>query len=149
ASLRARLDAVIGDCDIILVSDYDKGVCTPGLLRYLVAHAGGRRILVGPIRGTDYARYHGGSCLTSNRTEVQLATGLSAANPAEALHAGEQLRQRLDAEAVVVTLDKEGMALAHRDGRRLVFPTRPRQVYDITGAGDMVLSVLGLALAAG
>src|SRR5262249_17345865 len=41
ASLRARLDAVIGDCDIILVSDYDKGVCTPGLLRYLVAHAGG------------------------------------------------------------------------------------------------------------
>jgi D-beta-D-heptose 7-phosphate kinase/D-beta-D-heptose 1-phosphate adenosyltransferase len=48
-----------------------------------------------------------------------------------------------------VTLDKEGMALAHADGRRELFPTRPRQVYDITGAGDMVLSVLGMALAAG
>src|SRR5262249_23264306 len=46
-------------------------------------------------------------------------------------------------------LDKDGMALAHRDGRRQLFPTRPRQVYDITGAGDMVMCVLALALAAG
>src|SRR5207248_4376190 len=56
---------------------------------------------------------------------------------------------RLDLEAGIVTLDKDGMALAHRDGRSLVFPTRPRQVYDITGAGDMVMATLGLALAAG
>src|SRR4029077_9710661 len=49
----------------------------------------------------------------------------------------------------IVTLDKDGMALAHRDGTKKLFPTRPRQVYDITGAGDMVLSVLGMALAAG
>src|SRR5204863_9295654 len=60
-----------------------------------------------------------------------------------------QLQAQLDMEAGIVTLDKDGMALAHRDGRRQVFPTRPRQVYDITGAGDMVLSVLGMALAAG
>jgi D-beta-D-heptose 7-phosphate kinase/D-beta-D-heptose 1-phosphate adenosyltransferase len=52
-------------------------------------------------------------------------------------------------EAAIITLDKDGMALVHRDGRRQMFPTRPRQVYDITGAGDMVLSVLGMALAAG
>lgn len=144
-----RVNGVLGGCDIILVSDYGKGVCTPTVLRHLVANAGGRRVVVDPIRGTDYAHYEGVSCLTPNRTEVQLATGLSAANPALALDAGEQLRRRLGAEAVVVTLDKEGMVLAHRDGRRQVFPTRPRQVYDITGAGDMVLSVLGLALAAG
>src|SRR5439155_21334653 len=55
----------------------------------------------------------------------------------------------LNMEAAVITLDKDGMALAHRDGRRQLFPTRPRQVYDITGAGDMVLSVLGMALATG
>src|SRR5207237_3066941 len=60
-----------------------------------------------------------------------------------------ELRERLDLEAAIVTLDKEGMALAHADGRRDVFPTRPRQVYDITGAGDMVMAVLGMALAAG
>ena len=60
-----------------------------------------------------------------------------------------QLREQLDLEAAIVTLDKDGMALVHRDGRAEVFPTRPRQVYDITGAGDMVMSVLGMALAAG
>src|SRR5262249_59090845 len=56
---------------------------------------------------------------------------------------------RVDLEAAIVTLDKEGMALAHADGRREIFPTRPRQVYDITGAGDMGRAVLGMALAAG
>ncbi len=59
------------------------------------------------------------------------------------------MREQLDLEAAIVTLDKEGMALAHEDGRRQVFPTRPRQVYDITGGGDMVLvAVLGMTLAA-
>ena len=67
----------------------------------------------------------------------------------QALAAGEQLLRQLNAEAMVITLDREGMALVHRDGRRKLFPTRPRQVYDVTGAGDMVLSVLGISLAAG
>jgi D-beta-D-heptose 7-phosphate kinase/D-beta-D-heptose 1-phosphate adenosyltransferase len=65
------------------------------------------------------------------------------------LRAAEQLQQQLDMEAAIITLDKDGMALVHRDGRRQLFPTRPRQVYDITGAGDMVMSVLGMALASG
>src|SRR5262249_6684969 len=67
----------------------------------------------------------------------------------DAVGAGAGLREQLDLEAALVTLDKEGMALCAARGRRQHFPTRPRQVYDITGAGDMVLSVLGLALASG
>ena len=59
--------------------------------------------------------------------------------------AGVLLRDKLDLEASVITLDKEGMFLSHRDGRLKHLPTRPRQVYDITGAGDMVMSVLGMA----
>jgi D-beta-D-heptose 7-phosphate kinase/D-beta-D-heptose 1-phosphate adenosyltransferase len=145
------IDAHLSDCDIVLISDYDKGVCTPRLLRHVIdcAKVFRLKVLVDPIRGSDYTRYHGASCLTPNRTEAQLASGLPVGTPAEALAAGEKLRRQLDAEALVVTLDKDGMALAHADGRRQVFPTRTRQVYDITGAGDMVLSVLGLALAAG
>src|SRR5262249_34317786 len=76
-------------------------------------------------------------------------TGRVLEGTAQVLEAGAQLQQQLDLEAAIITLDKDGMALAHRDGRRQIFPTRPRQVYDITGAGDMVLSVLALALAAG
>jgi D-beta-D-heptose 7-phosphate kinase/D-beta-D-heptose 1-phosphate adenosyltransferase len=137
--------------DIILISDYDKGVCTPALLAVAVAAAQshGLRLLADPIRGTDYRKYQGCSVLTPNRLEAGLATGRAVHTATEALEAAEHLQKQLDLEAAIVTLDKDGMALAHRDGRRNVYPTRPRQVYDITGAGDMVLSVLGMTLAAG
>src|SRR5262249_58787931 len=59
------------------------------------------------------------------------------------------LVESLEMEAVLVTLDREGMALVRADGRAELVPTRPRQVYDITGAGDMVLAVVGLCLAGG
>jgi D-beta-D-heptose 7-phosphate kinase/D-beta-D-heptose 1-phosphate adenosyltransferase len=135
--------------DIVLISDYDKGVCTPGLLTELiaVARACGVRCIADPIRGTDYRKYHGCSAITPNRLEAGLASGRVLTTVAEAIEAGAHLQEQLDLEAAIVTLDKDGMVLAHRDGRRSVFPTRPRQVYDITGAGDMVLSVLGIALA--
>jgi D-beta-D-heptose 7-phosphate kinase/D-beta-D-heptose 1-phosphate adenosyltransferase len=137
--------------DIVLVSDYDKGVCTPGLLTAVIAGAQARgvRVLADPLRGRDYRKYHGCSAITPNRLEAGLATGRVLSTPADALAAGAQLREQLDLEATVITLDREGMALVHRDGRGQAFATRPRQVYDITGAGDMVLAVLGMALASG
>ena len=62
---------------------------------------------------------------------------------------GQKLVETLGMEAVLVTLDRDGMALVRADGRAELLPTRPRQVYDITGAGDMVLSVVGLCIACG
>jgi D-beta-D-heptose 7-phosphate kinase/D-beta-D-heptose 1-phosphate adenosyltransferase len=155
ASVEQALSRVIARemkrCHIVLISDYDKGVCTPGLLTPLIAlaRATGLRTVADPVRGGDYRKYHGCSAITPNRLEAGLASGRVLSTAAEALVAAEELRERLDLEAAIVTLDKEGMALAHRDGRRTVLPTRPRQVYDITGAGDMVMAVLGMGLAAG
>jgi D-beta-D-heptose 7-phosphate kinase/D-beta-D-heptose 1-phosphate adenosyltransferase len=154
AALHDEMNRVLAQqlrkADIVLVSDYDKGVCTPALLTNLIVAARQfrRRVLADPIRGSDYRKYHGCTALTPNRLEAGLATGRVLNTAAEALEAAEQLRRQLDLEAAIVTLDKEGMALA-REGYGEVFPTRPRQVYDITGAGDMVLAVLGMALAAG
>jgi D-beta-D-heptose 7-phosphate kinase/D-beta-D-heptose 1-phosphate adenosyltransferase len=149
--LLEALEPHLTTCDIILVSDYGKGVCTVSLLRHCIERARGRgvRVLVDPARAGDYAAYAGCSCLTPNRSEARLATGLPIDQAEQALAAGEQLLHRVGTEAVVITLDREGMALVHRDGRRQLFPTRVRQVYDVTGAGDMVLSVLGLCLAGG
>jgi D-beta-D-heptose 7-phosphate kinase/D-beta-D-heptose 1-phosphate adenosyltransferase len=137
--------------DVVLISDYDKGVCTPSVMAKVIAAAVGRgvRVLADPIRGKDYRKYHGCSAITPNRLEAGLATGRVLATTEQALQAARELQQSLDLEAAIVTLDKDGMGLAHRDGRLQLFPTRPRQVYDITGAGDMVMSVLGMALAAG
>jgi D-beta-D-heptose 7-phosphate kinase/D-beta-D-heptose 1-phosphate adenosyltransferase len=155
ADVERELGQAVGrrlrQADVVLVSDYDKGVCTPGLLAGVIAGARGLglRTLIDPIRGGDYRKYHGCSAVTPNRLEAGMATGRVLGDADSALEAAAELRERLDLEAAVVTLDKEGMALAHADGRQELFPTRPRQVYDITGAGDMVLAVLGMALAAG
>src|SRR5579884_1101518 len=145
--LRAQLRLA----DVVLISDYDKGVCTPAVLGAIISEARGRGIpcVADPLRGPDYSKYQGCAAITPNRIEAGLAAGMVVDTPARALEAADALQKQLHLDAGIVTLDKDGMALAHRDGRQLVFPTRPRQVYDITGAGDMVLSVLGMGLAAG
>ncbi len=139
------------NCDIVLISDYDKGVCTlPVLSEIIHATQGiGLRTLADPIRGSDYRKYHGCSAITPNRLEAGLASGLVLDSQEKIDLAASLLQEQLDLEAAIITLDKDGMCLKHRDGRLRMFPTRPRQVYDITGAGDMVMSVLGMALAAG
>ena len=141
----------IRHADIVLISDYDKGVCTPELLAMVIreAKAAGVRVIADPIRGNDYRKYHGCSAMTPNRLEAGLATRRTISTLGEAMAAATELRDTLGLEAGIVTLDRDGMAMSHGDGRDMHFPTRPRQVYDITGAGDMVLAVLGMGLAAG
>jgi D-beta-D-heptose 7-phosphate kinase/D-beta-D-heptose 1-phosphate adenosyltransferase len=150
-ALAAALAEAVRQADLVLISDYDKGVCTFGLVQRTLelAKAGGIRVIADPTRGGDYAKYRGCSAITPNRLEAGLATGRTIVTLDDALRSAVELRDRLELEAGIVTLDKDGMAIAHRDGRQGVFPTRPRQVYDITGAGDMVMASLGLALASG
>ena len=150
-SLSQVLAEKLREVDLVLVSDYDKGVCTPRLLETTIAAAKvrGVKVVADPIRGGDYSKYRGCSAITPNRLEAGLATNRAIQSLDDALRSAAELRDRLGLEAGIVTLDKDGMALAHRDGRSAIFPTRPRQVYDITGAGDMVMAALGLALAAG
>ena len=147
----SSLDAALAACDVVLISDYDKGVCTPRLLRQVIdrARSLGKRVLADPIRGGDYSKYKGVHCMTPNRLEAGLATGMTIRTNDEAMAAAHKLQDELGMEASIVTLDRDGMALIDTLGRETIFPTRQRQVYDITGAGDMVLSVIGLVLAAG
>ncbi len=151
ARLHGELDTVLSQAEIVLISDYGKGVCTPSLLRAVIekSRAAGVRVLADPIRSNDYSRYRGVHCMTPNRLEAQLATGMTISRADDAIKVGQKLVETLDMEAVLVTLDREGMALVRADGRAELLPTRPRQVYDITGAGDMVLAIVGLCLASG
>src|SRR5262245_35433991 len=145
------IESEVRKANVVLVSDYDKGVCTPRIMSVVLTAAKQRgvRVVADPIRGGDYSKYRGCSSMTPNRLEAGLATSRTVGTADDALAAARQLRDDLGLEAGIVTLDKDGMALAHRDGTEHIYPTRPRQVYDIPGAGDMVMSVLGLALAAG
>ena len=138
------------EIDLVLVSDYDKGVCKGDMFPRLIelARAANVPVVADPVKDADYHRYAGCTCITPNRAEAGRALGTRITTPQEGLAAARKLLD-FGVESVIVTLDKDGMAWVDRDGRGQLFPARPRQVCDITGAGDMVLSVLGYMLAAG
>lgn len=149
--LLAEIDRAVAWADAVLISDYAKGVVTPRLAASAIdsARRRGRPVLVDPGRGVDYARYRHASAITPNRAEAGEATGVPIDSITAARAAAVALRSRLDLDAALVTLDRDGMVYAHGDAPAEHIPGRPRQVYDITGAGDMVLAMLGLALGAG
>ncbi len=146
-----RLEPMIAEHQAILISDYHKGACTPWLIQRILATARrtGAPVLVDPMRGQDYSRYRGATAMTPNRLEAELATGISIGSPRDAFRAGAQLCRQLEMPMAIVTLDRDGMALARSDGSGELLPTRARAVYDITGAGDMVLATIGLGFACG
>ena len=135
----------------VLISDYSKGVCTPRVLRTVIAaaKAKGIPVLVDPGPKANYTEYTGATAITPNRLETKLATGLEVRTTEDAFAAGRQLVETLQLEHAFVTLDKDGIALSLSDGSAELFPTRKREVYDITGAGDMVLAMIGVGLADG
>jgi D-beta-D-heptose 7-phosphate kinase/D-beta-D-heptose 1-phosphate adenosyltransferase len=151
AKLATQLIERLSDFDVLLVSDYGKGVCSPQLLAEIITAARAKSIpvVVDPCREALYDRYRGATAVTPNRYEAQQATGRKIAVPQDALAVGRQLCQQLELAAAIVTLDSDGMFVVRADGSGQHFPTRPRKVYDITGAGDIVLSMIGLCLACG
>ncbi len=145
--LKAELQRVDG----VLISDIDKGMLTPEVLRALIdgARKRGIPVIVDPRRTADFSIYRGATALTPNRFETELATGMHLTDRDEWRKAAETLVRKLGLEACLITLDRDGMYLAERGGQDTYVPTAPRDVYDVTGAGDVVLSVFGMFSIAG
>lgn len=151
AGLLPRLLDAIPRHQAVLVSDYGKGVCTPEIVTEVIqaARRAGVPVIVDPRPGNDYSLYRGATAVTPNRLETRLATGREILTGDDAICAGRQLCREVDLDHAYITLDSDGMAVVHSDGSAQLVPTRKRQVYDITGAGDMVLATIGVGLAAG
>ncbi|MCP4450469.1 MAG: bifunctional heptose 7-phosphate kinase/heptose 1-phosphate adenyltransferase, partial [Planctomycetes bacterium] len=134
----------------VCLQDYNKGLLTPDLCQRFIALAkeAGKPVLVDPANISDYAKYRGATLITPNRQETADAVGFELNTEDDFARAGQQLFSQLDLCAAVITLDKQGAFLKTRDINEII-PTRPRRVYDVTGAGDMVLAMLATALAAG
>jgi len=147
AGIRKGLDRF----QAVLLSDYHKGVLTPRLTQAIIRAARRRRVpvLVDPIKDRDYAKYRGATLLTPNRLETEMASGQSVARPEALRRAAGRLLKSLRLDAIIVTLDKDGAYLALKGRKGQMVPTRPRRVYDNAGAGDMVISVVALIVAAG
>ncbi len=154
--LFAKAEAAAASAEVVCIEDYNKGVLAGGLCRRVIDLANARNLptFVDPAAVGDYGRYRGATCLKLNRTETEKAAGLPCRGEADYDAAASRLLQTLDLRAVVITLDKDGayLATAGDDAEgpiRRHLTTRPRAVYDVTGAGDMVLAALAVARAAG
>ncbi|WP_459865000.1 bifunctional D-glycero-beta-D-manno-heptose-7-phosphate kinase/D-glycero-beta-D-manno-heptose 1-phosphate adenylyltransferase HldE [Endothiovibrio diazotrophicus] len=134
-------------CDVVLLSDYAKGALRDAPRLIELARAAGRPVLVDP-KGRDFGRYRGASLITPNLGEFEAVVGHCRDDEA-LVERGSELLERFELEGVLVTRGEHGMSLFRRDCDVLHLPTRAREVYDVTGAGDTVISVLAAALAAG
>jgi D-beta-D-heptose 7-phosphate kinase/D-beta-D-heptose 1-phosphate adenosyltransferase len=152
-ALAALLGAIadeLPDCQAMVVSDYGKGVIHPAPLDRAILLARNAKIpvCVDP-KESHIDHYRGVSILTPNQHEAGYVMGRRVVDEQSLLEVGWGLQKRLDAGAVLVTRGPQGMSLFERGGRLTHLPTVAREVYDVTGAGDTVVSVVALALAAG
>jgi D-beta-D-heptose 7-phosphate kinase/D-beta-D-heptose 1-phosphate adenosyltransferase len=136
--------------DVVVLSDYAKGVLTDVVLAGALARARalGRFVIADPKR-PDLAAYRGATLLTPNEHEVRQATRIEAAEDAGAARAGRRALEDTGCEAVVVTRSANGLTLVRRDEPALHLPTRAREVADVSGAGDTLVAALAVALGAG
>jgi len=139
---------IVEDYDIVLLSDYGKGVLTSKLTLNLIEYANSKnkRVLVDP-KGDDYSKYFGAYLLTPNKKEAQEATKIDIKNNDSLLDALQSLKQTANLTIPLITLSEDGIAILDENNKIINKPTVAREVYDVTGAGDTVLASLGYCLA--
>ncbi len=134
--------------DVVILSDYGKGVLTPNLCRDIISQckALNKPILVDP-KGDNFSKYKGATLLTPNRKEASLATKIDIDTQKELERALVYLKSNFELEYSIITLSEDGIAILDRDTK--VIPTVAKEVYDVTGAGDTVIASLAIALGSG
>ena len=140
----------VSRCDGLVVSDYGKGVIHEALLADIADMAGKKKIIcvIDPKR-ENYSRYRLPTLITPNKEEAGEASGIDIRDEASLVRAGERLVRLWEASAVLITRGPDGMSLFRPRGSVKHFPTEPRDVFDVTGAGDTVVAACSLALASG
>lgn len=150
ASISALAEKIIPDVDVILISDYGKGLITRELIAKLVdlARAGGKITIADP-KGLDFSKYAGITLLTPNKKEASLASGIEIMDEQSLASAGRLLLKKSDIDKLLITCGKDGMVFFEPGHKPFTISTKAREVYDVSGAGDTVIAVLGLGVAAG
>jgi len=144
------LRRLLQGADALVVSDYDKGAVTPGVLGEILpaAEAAGVPVLIDPkLRNFD--AYRPARLVTPNHHEALRVTNTEDDTDAGVAHAARLIRERLGCGSVLITRGERGMTLLEEDGEPTYVPTAAREVYGVTGAGDTVIATLAAGLAAG
>jgi len=146
-ALLSRFRSALDRADIVVLSDYGKGVLMDGVAKDLIAAARGKPVLVDP-KGGDWSRYAGATAVTPNRRELGDAAGRAVSGDEEIAAAARQMISACGLEFVLATRSEKGMSIITPSEAHHI-TTRAREVFDVTGAGDTVIAAFALALAAG
>jgi D-beta-D-heptose 7-phosphate kinase/D-beta-D-heptose 1-phosphate adenosyltransferase len=146
-ALAAEVEALLEGVKVLVLSDYGKGALKNHQVLIQAARAKGIPVLADP-KGKDFSIYRGASLITPNLSEFEAIVG-ACHDEADLVAKGAQLMQELDLGALLVTRGEHGMTLLRIDQPAVHLPARAREVFDVTGAGDTVISTLAAAIAAG
>lgn len=140
-----KLSVLLEKVDIVVISDYDKGLLSEKLLMRLITTGKSlnKKILVDP-KGKDYLKYKNATLLTPNRKEAIEASHKNKVN-----EAGNELMKKLTLDSLLITQGEDGMTIFQDNQENLHLPALARHVYDVTGAGDTVIATLAVALGSG
>ena len=144
------VSAHAGEFQVVVLSDYNKGVLTPAVIASAVAAAAvsGIPVLIDP-KGSDYSRYGGATLLTPNRKEAEAASGIAIRDSDSLTRAANVIMDTVGLQHLLITRSDEGMSLFTKGGEAVHIPTVAREVFDVSGAGDTVLATLAVAIASG
>jgi len=148
--IKKFLKEKIPDVDLVLVSDYGKGLVTKDLMAEIIQKVKkyDKRVIVDP-KGLDFSKYSGASLITPNKKEASHVSGIEILDDLTLNSAGLQILEKTDIGSLLITCGKDGMVMFERDKKPYKISAKARQVFDVSGAGDTVIAVLGLAIALG
>ncbi len=149
-ALLEKFEVLVADRQVVILSDYAKGLLSAAVCQNLIAECRKRGVpvLVDP-KGKDWERYRGAACVTPNEAELAMVTEGPIDSEANLLAQAAGICNKLDLNWLLVTRGIRGLVLVGRDGSSLAVPARPREVYDVSGAGDTVIATLAAGVAAG
>jgi rfaE bifunctional protein kinase chain/domain len=144
------IESKISGMDIVILSDYDKGLVTDALVKQTVLLAKKYNVLtiVDP-KSLNFSKYENVSILTPNKKEASLAANMDITSDKDLVAAGWKIMKKVKLERLLITCGKDGMVLFEKGEEPYTIASKARQVFDVSGAGDTVISLIGLGLAIG
>ncbi|MFH2060942.1 MAG: D-glycero-beta-D-manno-heptose-7-phosphate kinase [Pseudomonadota bacterium] len=148
--LVASIEKNIKDANLVILSDYNKGLVTKELVKETVRLAKKYQVLIlADPKSLNFSKYEGVTVLTPNKKEASLAANMEIQSDQDLFDAGNKIMEIVKLEKLVITCGKDGMMLFEKNNSPYHIESNAQQVYDVSGAGDSVISILGLGLATG
>lgn len=147
--IQENIEEILTDISVLIISDYGKGAVTKELAGFLIEHANRANIpIVVDPKGKDYSKYVGATVCTPNTNELKVVTGITSEEESVITEAGFKLRQDISLKYLMLTRSEKGISIFD-ETKKTDYPAVAKDVIDVTGAGDTVVSVVALGLAVG